>query len=123
MVSCQKGPTRHACACQIGPFWQDTLDISSSDICHFLECIALNKNVDAKRKAVLYEKKRIDVGDITTTSTVIDIEFENVIYTIWNIHFNNCWILFVLCLRRYDWIDHFESGFEPVNMGNKLANW
>ena len=28
MVSCQKGPTRHAYAWQIGPFWQDTLDIS-----------------------------------------------------------------------------------------------
>ena len=27
MVSCQKGPTRHAFAWQIGPFWQDTLDI------------------------------------------------------------------------------------------------
>ena len=26
-VSCQKGPTRHAYAWQIGPFWQDTLDI------------------------------------------------------------------------------------------------
>ena len=25
-VSCQKGPTRHAYAWQIGPFWQDTLD-------------------------------------------------------------------------------------------------
>ena len=25
MVSCQKGPTRHAYAWQIGPFWQDTL--------------------------------------------------------------------------------------------------
>ena len=24
-VSCQKGPTRHAYAWQIGPFWQDTL--------------------------------------------------------------------------------------------------
>ena len=24
-VSCQKGPTRHANAWQIGPFWQDTL--------------------------------------------------------------------------------------------------
>ena len=29
-VSCQKGPTRHAYAWQIGPFWQDTLDISLS---------------------------------------------------------------------------------------------
>ena len=28
-VSCQKGPTRHAYAWQIGPFWQDTLDIRS----------------------------------------------------------------------------------------------
>ena len=27
MVSCQKGPTRHAYAWQIGPFWQDTLDL------------------------------------------------------------------------------------------------
>ena len=26
-VSCQKGPTRHAYAWQIGPFWQDTLEI------------------------------------------------------------------------------------------------
>ena len=27
-VSCQKGHTRHAYAWQIGPFWQDTLDMS-----------------------------------------------------------------------------------------------
>ena len=27
MVSCQKGPTHHAYAWQIGPFWQDTLNI------------------------------------------------------------------------------------------------
>ena len=27
MVSCQKGPTRHAYAWQIGPFWQDTRDL------------------------------------------------------------------------------------------------
>ena len=27
MVSCQKGPTRHAYEWQIGPFWKDTLDI------------------------------------------------------------------------------------------------
>ena len=29
MVSCQKGPTRHAYAWQIGPFWQDTLDMQN----------------------------------------------------------------------------------------------
>ena len=27
MVSCHKGPTCHAYAWQIGPFWQDTIDI------------------------------------------------------------------------------------------------
>ena len=27
-VSCERGPTSHAYAWQIGPFWQDTLDIS-----------------------------------------------------------------------------------------------
>ena len=27
MVSCQKGPTCHAYTWQIGPFWQDTLDM------------------------------------------------------------------------------------------------
>ena len=31
MVSCQKGPTRHAYAWQIGPFWQDTIDISMEE--------------------------------------------------------------------------------------------
>ena len=29
MVSCQKGPTRHAYAWPIGPFWQDTLELSN----------------------------------------------------------------------------------------------
>ena len=28
MVSCQKGPSSHAYAWQIGPFWRDTLDLS-----------------------------------------------------------------------------------------------
>ena len=31
MVSCQKGPNRHAYAWQIGPFWQDTLDMCRID--------------------------------------------------------------------------------------------
>ena len=31
MVSCQKDDTRHAHAWQIGPFWQDTLDLGR---CH-----------------------------------------------------------------------------------------
>ena len=29
MASCQKGPTRHVYAWQIGPFQQETLDIKS----------------------------------------------------------------------------------------------
>ena len=28
-VSCQKGPTRYASAWQIGPLWQDTLELSN----------------------------------------------------------------------------------------------
>ena len=31
-VSCQKGPTRHAYAWQIGPFWQNTLDMNTLDM-------------------------------------------------------------------------------------------
>ena len=31
-VSCQKGPNRHAYACQVGPFWQDTL-VVQYDLC------------------------------------------------------------------------------------------
>ena len=31
-VSCQKGPTRHAYAWRIGPFWQDTLNIVNDDL-------------------------------------------------------------------------------------------
>ena len=33
MVSCQKGPTRHAHAWQIGPFWQDTLELLGTIEC------------------------------------------------------------------------------------------
>ena len=36
-VSCQKGPTRHAYAWQIGPFWQDTLDYHQSVGDHWLQ--------------------------------------------------------------------------------------
>ena len=36
MVSCHTGPTRHAYAWQIGPFWQDTIDV-----CMVLSCFTL----------------------------------------------------------------------------------
>ena len=32
MVSCQKGPTRHAYAWQIGPFWQNTLEMFNEHV-------------------------------------------------------------------------------------------
>ena len=38
MVSCKKGPTRHAYAWQIGPFWQDTLDMGYRYVCIILTC-------------------------------------------------------------------------------------
>ena len=38
MVSCQKGPTRHAYAWQIGPFWQDTLDYMGHKLGHHCVC-------------------------------------------------------------------------------------
>ena len=34
MVSCQKGPSRHAYAWQIGTFWQDTLKIVKDNLYH-----------------------------------------------------------------------------------------
>ena len=39
MVSCQKGPTRHAYAWQIGPFWQDTLDMCSAKLLLTIQCV------------------------------------------------------------------------------------
>ena len=39
IVSCQKGPTRHAYAWQIGPSWQDTIDMKNTfyyQIWHYL---------------------------------------------------------------------------------------
>ena len=41
MVSCQKGPTRHAYAWQIGPFWQDALDVSSIVSSTYVQCSAI----------------------------------------------------------------------------------
>ena len=35
MLSCQKGPTGHAYAWQIGPFWQNTLDIQFQQRPHY----------------------------------------------------------------------------------------
>ena len=50
MVSCQKGPTRHAYAWQIGPFWQDTLDISF----HFCGIIVTTLLCDVSQRDAEY---------------------------------------------------------------------
>ena len=42
MVSCLKGPTRHAYAWQIGPFWQDTLELY---VWRYTECCCLFTNI------------------------------------------------------------------------------
>ena len=49
-VSGQKGPTRHADALHIRPFWQDTLDISSSHF--FLSNRRLRNTSDLKNASV-----------------------------------------------------------------------
>ena len=43
MLSCQKGPIRHAYAWQIGPFGQDTLDISAQRYGNRLQGYCKNK--------------------------------------------------------------------------------
>ena len=37
MVSCQKGPARHAYTWQIGPFWQDTLELDKGTTTYVCE--------------------------------------------------------------------------------------
>ena len=44
-VSCQKGPTRHAYAWQIGPFWQDTLDMVQTMVQCTLETDGLRQEI------------------------------------------------------------------------------
>ena len=57
MVSCQKGPTRHADAWQIGPFWQDTLEI-----CH-------RRDLWEKQISLLYFPIPLNMFDICFHST------------------------------------------------------
>ena len=42
MVSCRKGPTRHAYAWQIGPFWQDALELSHHVLHTHWRCFKLS---------------------------------------------------------------------------------
>ena len=53
MVSYQKGPTCHAYAWQIGPFWQDTLDMRDEQVIYkaefqlpvLFQCLEMTENV------------------------------------------------------------------------------
>ena len=47
MVSCQKGPTRHVNAWQIGPFWQDTLNTILPSFYHIYHYYCDQHNSDA----------------------------------------------------------------------------
>ena len=71
MVSCQKGPTRHAYALQIGPFWQDTLDIWP-----ILTVIEL----PAYRRFVL------DTTNLVAIAGAIRMRLE--IYSVWHVYYN-----------------------------------
>ena len=44
MVSCQKGPTRHAYAWQMGPFWQDTFDMKAPTMYVYCPPVEWNHN-------------------------------------------------------------------------------
>ena len=62
MVSLQKGPTRHAYAWQIGPFWQDTLVMTSS--CSYLPQIYAGADDDGD----VIGCGTVYVSDATTSS-------------------------------------------------------
>ena len=51
VVSCQKGPTRHAYAWQIGPFWQDTLDLCPAMFFYLGQ--AAESTGDVKRRGIV----------------------------------------------------------------------
>ena len=58
-VSCQKGPTRHAYAWQIGPFWQDTLDVIINP------CLGPGKKISENFVMLpLCAKKLVTVGNL-----------------------------------------------------------
>ena len=65
VVSCQKGPTRHAYAWQIGPFWQDTLDLYGM---YGLVFIFDTSNMKSKITVSSTGNNQINVIEQTTSS-------------------------------------------------------
>ena len=59
MVSCQKGPTRHAYAWQIGPFWQDTLELCVSVTDTSVECQSIDEGTSALLKYDIMQQRDV----------------------------------------------------------------
>ena len=91
MVSCQKGPSRHAYAWPIGPFWQDTLDIFMMSNVMFVHNCQLQLPLD-KRPCILFR-----LFDIFVKSR------GNAIYIDWHISTKCGSILMWMCPEEEFW--------------------
>ena len=80
MVSCQKGPTRHAYAWQIGPYWQDTLELclgltitqSDRDMILSITLYKISKSI-AKVKTGLTKDTNISPSSVNTGMSLVII--------------------------------------------------
>ena len=72
-VSCQKGPTRHDYAWQIGPFWQDTLDKSSLQMINQQSYGGDRLNI----KMPSYQYRDSHVKDKAVSPTVLSLTWES----------------------------------------------
>ena len=62
MVSSQKGPSRHAYAWQIGPFWQDTMEIKIPKSLRTAECSLVRLSTSEYTFLVFLTSTQIFVG-------------------------------------------------------------
>ena len=96
MVSCQKGPTRHAYTWQIGPFWQDTLDIWSLPLIPKLRLPAYNGDVSlltiSYHNLILAKENSTQKRSLSTKLTS-----HNCLQTD---HHSSCWCLASQSLRE-----------------------
>ena len=100
MVSCQKGPTRHAYAWQIGPFWQDTLDM-----CQWIG-LALVPTMACLFTRFLYLKQCWVIWPLETNVSDIWFKIQNMIIFI---HENASAIIacdMAAILSRVRWVQH-----------------
>ena len=101
-VSCQKGPTRHAYAWPIGPFWQDTLDIYKTQfVPRFSEYWI--------KKPILYESVQINM-------ILWQLQIPSKAYcpvTICNVDYQSVLINHETCLIENLYIFHYNKPFIP----------